>query len=96
MAEIGVTMTRPENFAVTVTEGDETTTFNVEVPPMLIGDKLGLKWVDVNTVIKETFVYLLERETTATLTKRFNLLTIVHIHPDYYEELHRRLAPLEQ
>jgi hypothetical protein len=92
MAEIEVARAGPERFAVTVTDGGETTTHDVTVPPSLMGDRLKLKWVDCERVVRESFVFLLEREPPTSIMRSFSLEQIPHYFPEYYEEMHRRLA----
>ena len=92
MAEIEVTRTGPEQFRVTLVREEGATHYEVVVPPSLMGDRLKLKWVDCETVVRESFVYLLEREDPAALKRAFALDAIASVHPDYFEELHRRLS----
>jgi hypothetical protein len=92
MAEIIVTRTGPERFGVQVTDGDVTTTHHVIMPPYLMGDLLRLKWVDAEVVVRESFVFLLEREPASEILPEFSLTDIYQFFPDYYDELHRRLA----
>jgi hypothetical protein len=92
MAEITVTRTGPEQFGVQVTEGERTTTHHVTMPPSLMGDLLRLKWVDATDVVRESFVFLLEREPASAIKPEFALTEISQYFPEYYDELHRRLA----
>lgn len=92
MADIVVTRTGPERFAVEVTEGDKRSTYNVHVPPSLMGDLLKLKRVDCETVVRESFVFLLEREPASAILGEFVLTEIALYFPEYYQEMHRRLT----
>jgi hypothetical protein len=92
MAEIEVARAGPERFAVTVTDGSQKTTHDVTVPPSLMGDRLKLKWVDCETVVRESFVFLLEREPPTSILRSFSLEQIAGYFPEYYEEMHQRLA----
>ncbi len=92
MAEITVTRTGPERFGVQVTDGELTTTHDVSMPPSLMGDLLRLRWVDAEAVVRESFVFLLEREPASAILPEFSLTSISESFPDYYDELHRRLA----
>ncbi|MGH8902820.1 MAG: hypothetical protein ACRDYA_14385 [Egibacteraceae bacterium] len=92
MAEITVTRTGPERFGVEVTDGGCTTTHDVTMPPSLMGDLLRLRWVDAEVVVKESFVFLLEREPASGIPPAFSLTDIHGQFPDYYDELHRRLT----
>ena len=87
--------TGPEQFRVTVAQAESTVRYEVVVPPSLMGDRLRLKWVDCEAVVRESFVYLLEREDPADVRRNFALDEIAATHPDYFEELHRRLSPSE-
>ena len=92
MAEIEVARAGPERFAVTVTDGDHETTHDVTVPPSFMGDRLKLESVDAETVVRESFVFLLEREPPTSIMRSFSLEHIQRYFPEYYEEMHRRLA----
>jgi len=92
MAEITVTRTGPGKFGVEVTDGELTTTHRVEMPPSLMGDLLRLKFVDAEVVVRESFVFLLEREPASAILPEFSLTDIGRYFPEYYDELHRRLA----
>jgi hypothetical protein len=92
MTEITVTRTGPERFGVQVTEGDQTTSHQVTMPPSLMGDLLRLKWVDAVDVVRESFAFLLEREPATAIKREFALTEISQYFPEYYDELHRRLT----
>lgn len=92
MAEITVTRTGPEKFGVQVTDGELTTTHDVRMPPSLMGDLLRLKWVDAEVVVRESFVFLLERQPASAIPPAFSLTDIWQSFPDYYDELHQRLT----
>lgn len=89
MADIAVTRKGPARFEVTV---DNAHTYEVTVPPSLMGDRLHLKWVDAETVVRESFVFLLEREPPSSILKAFSLDVIGRYFPEYDEEMGRRLG----
>lgn len=92
MAEIAITRTGPGEFGVQVTDGELTTAHRVTMPPSLMGDLLRLKFVDAEVVVRESFVFLLEREPATSILPEFSLTDIWQYFPEYYDELHRRLA----
>ncbi len=92
MAHIAVTRTGPERFEVVVNHEEQVATYDVTVPPSLMGDRLKLKWVDAETVVRESFVFLLEREPPSSIMKTFSLDVISRYFPEYYEEMRRRLG----
>lgn len=92
MAEITVTRTGPGEFGVQTTDGELTTAHRVTMPPSLMGDLLRLRFVDAEDVVRESFVFLLEREPASAIVPDFSLTDIAQDFPDYYDELHRRLA----
>ena len=92
MAEIEVAQAGPERFEVTVTDGERKTTHDVTVPPSLMGDRLKLESVDAETVVRESFVFLLERESPSSIMRSFSLDQIERYFPEYYEEIRRRLG----
>ena len=92
MADIAVTRTGPERFQVVVNHEEQITTHDVTVPPSLTGDRLKLKWVDAETVVRESFVFLLEREPPSSIMKAFSLDVISRYFPEYEKAMRRRLG----
>lgn len=92
MTEIDVTAMGEQQFGVQVHEGDGTTSHRVTVPGDLIDD-LMLTEVDPADVVKESFVFLLEREPATSIMRQFSLWDIRRYFPEYPDELRRRLAP---
>ncbi len=91
MTQVKVTATGPQEFKVTVRgEGNETS-HKVRVPSALLED-LGVPEVDEETVVKESFNFLLEREAPMLIMRDFPLTTISDYFPEYLAELRRRLS----
>ena len=80
-------------FGVEVTEGDETTSHKVIVPPSLLDD-WGLEEKDSEDVIRESFAFLLEREPASSILPEFSLAIIPRYYPEYKDELPERLEQL--
>jgi hypothetical protein len=78
-------------FGVQVREGDQTTSHQVVVPPGMVDD-LGLTDVDPETLVRESFSFLLEREPATSIMPEFALSDIAKFFNDYYDELRRRLG----
>ncbi len=66
MADITVTSIGPREFEVQVREGDLETGHRVTVPESLI-DELRLPEGDLERVVRESFVFLLEREPASSI-----------------------------
>ena len=90
MAEIIVTSVGPREFGVQVREGDRETDHRVTVPESLM-DELGLPEDDLERVVRESFVFLLERELATSIMPEFSLEVILGYFPEYKEELPKRL-----
>ena len=90
MAEISVTSVGPHEFEVQVHEGDRETNHRVTVPESLI-DELGLPEDDLDKVVRESFVFLLEREPASSIMPEFSLDVIPGYFHEYKEELPKRL-----
>jgi hypothetical protein len=91
MAEISMTTTGEGNFDVQVSEGVTTTHHVVTVPATLLQD-LGLAKSDTETVVRESFRFLLEREPAQEILDEFSLDDIPRYYPRYREELRRALG----
>ncbi|MGH2546246.1 MAG: hypothetical protein ACRDHJ_05135 [Actinomycetota bacterium] len=79
-------------FRVRVTEGREATDHRVTVPPGYL-EELGIPEADPETVVRESFAFLLEREPAASILPDFTLPEIARYFPEYPAELPRHLAP---
>ena len=91
-AVINITPAGPHEFGVEVTEGDETTSHKVIVPPALL-DEWGLGETDSEKVIRESFAFLMEREPATSILPEFSLAIISRYYPEYKDELPDRLEP---
>jgi hypothetical protein len=90
MADIAVTSVGPRAFKVQVREGARTSSFDVTVPGSLI-DELRLPEDDLEKVVRESFVFLLEREPASAIMPAFSLDVISRYFPEYKKELPKRL-----
>lgn len=73
-----------------VTQGEETTSHRVIVPPTLLED-WGLEDEDGEAVVRESFAFLLEREPASSILPEFSVAIIARYFPEYTEELPDRL-----
>jgi hypothetical protein len=90
MSEIQVTALEEGAYGVRVSEKDTVTDHRVTVPQAMLED-LGLAGADQETVVRESFAFLLEREPGTSILSEFSLDQIARYFPEYYEELPRRL-----
>jgi hypothetical protein len=88
LADIRVTPTGDREFEVVV--GEEDRTHRVTVPEDLVAG-LGLPEDDLEGVVRESFVFLLEREPASSIMTEFSLGVIPSYFPEYGEELPKRL-----
>ena len=88
MADIRVTPTGDREFEVVV--GEEDRTHRVTVPEDLVAG-LGLPEDDLEGIVRESFVFLLEREPASSIMTEFSLDVIPSYFPEYREELPKRL-----
>jgi hypothetical protein len=88
---IQITPAGRHEFGVEVTEGSETTSHKVIVPPSLLED-WGLEEADSEDVIRESFAFLMEREPASSILPEFSLAIISRYYPEYKDELPERLA----
>ena len=90
---ISITPAGPHEFGVEVTEGSETTSHKVIVPPALLED-WGLEESDSEDVVRESFAFLMEREPASSILPEFSLAIISRYYPEYKDELPERLEQL--
>jgi hypothetical protein len=90
MPDVVVTPNGPRSFRVEV-RGDRTTTHLVEVPTPLLED-LGLQERDGELLVRESFDFLLARESATAIMTEFSLDVIGTYFPEYRDELKRRLS----
>ena len=91
MSDISITSMGPRQFGVQVREGDTDTSHQVTVPEGLIDD-LQLDEEDLERVVRESFLFLLEREPASSILPEFSLDEISRYFPEYTDELTTRLA----
>ncbi len=89
MAEIQVTQRRPEEFRVEVTEG-ESRTIHLVAATQADVERLAAG-LSGEALIEETFGFLLERQAKEAIPPTFHVLLIARYHPDYLEEIPRRM-----
>ena len=87
---IRITPAGPHEFGVEVTQGDETTSHKVIVPPSLLDD-WGLEETASENVVRESFAFLMEREPASSILPEFSLAIISRYYPEYKNELPERL-----
>jgi hypothetical protein len=90
---ISITPAGPHEFGVEVTEGSQTTSHKVIVPPALLDD-WGLEESDSEDVVRESFAFLMEREPATSILPEFSLAIISRYYPEYKDELPERLEQL--
>jgi hypothetical protein len=91
MDNITVTSIGPRKFQVKVREGDlKARQYHVTVPESLM-DELRLSEDDLDRLVRESFVFLLEREPVSSIMSEFSLDVISRYFPEYKEKLLERL-----
>lgn len=91
MDDIAITSIGPRRFHVQVDEGDgKARHYHVTVPENLI-DELQLPEDDLDRVVRESFVFLLEREPASSIMHEFSLDVISSYFPEYKETLLDRI-----
>jgi hypothetical protein len=90
MADITVTSIDPRKFHVQIRENDLETSHHVTVPESLINE-LQLPEDGLDRVVRESFVFLLERESASSIMSVFSLDVISGYFPEYKEKLLERL-----
>ena len=90
-AQIDVDSQGDHAYSVTVTDNHHVTQHEVVVPPGLL-EQLSLGADDEERLVRKSFEFLLERETSTSILSRFKLDVIGHYFPDYVKIVGRRLA----
>jgi hypothetical protein len=90
MAEVTIHPLGPREFRVEVSDGAQRTTHEVTVPASL-GAGVELPVDDLESVVRESFGFLLEREPASSILSRFSLSDIARYFPEYPSELAERL-----
>jgi hypothetical protein len=91
MTTMHVVSMAPNEFGVEVTEGNEVTGHKIRLSPGFLDDLL-LTGVDQETIVRETFDFLLEREPATSILPEFSLEDVSRYFPEFPEELQRRLS----
>jgi bifunctional DNA-binding transcriptional regulator/antitoxin component of YhaV-PrlF toxin-antitoxin module len=91
VGEIEIIAAGSHEFGVEVTDGSETTSHRVIVPPSMLDD-LGLDEGDGADVVRTSFEFLMEREPASAILPEFSLAIISRYYPEYRDELPGRLA----
>ena len=78
-------------FGVRVTDGGTSTDHRVTVPEGYL-EELGIPEASPQTVVRESFAFLLEREPPTSILAEFALPEIARYFPSYPTELPRRLS----
>ena len=91
MTDITVLPMEPGWFAVHVREGHENTSHRVQVPEDFAVD-LGAPDAAPETLVRESFGFLLEKEPATAIRREFRLDEIAGYFPDYWDELRARVA----
>jgi len=91
-AKIAVEKIDTSRFRVRVSEGGSETSHEVTVSPVdhakLAGDK-----IQPEELVRQSFEFLLERESKDSILARFDLSVISRYFPEYEREIKRRLSP---
>lgn len=90
MADITVTSIGARKFHVQIRDDDLETSHHVTVPENLINE-LRLPEDSLDRVVRESFVFLLEREPASSIMPVFSLDIISGYFPEYKEKLPERL-----
>ncbi len=91
MSNVEINDLEPEYFSVRVTEGNTTTNHRVRLAPDLLAD-IGVGDVEPEHLIRETFEFLLERESASEIMAEFSLDDVARFFPDFYDELRQRVG----
>jgi hypothetical protein len=89
-AEIEVSPLGSGRFRVRVRSGSGATTHEVTVPEQFRGGP-DIGAPDLERLVRESFLFLLEREDASSILSRFSLDEISRYFPEYPSELARRL-----
>lgn len=90
MAEIVISPLGGREFQVDVSDRGQQTRHRVSVPERLGGIEVADEGAE--RAVRESFQFLLERESPASILRQFSLSDISRYFPEYPQELARRLA----
>lgn len=77
-------------FLVEVSEGKRSTSHTVSIPAGLRSE-MGCEHVTETELVRSSFEFLLEREPSTSILRRFGLSQISDYFPEYPAEMRRRL-----
>jgi hypothetical protein len=79
--------------AVRVTDGGRSSTFDVTTrdPTAFLPDTTRPSATDIERLVRETFAFLLERESVTSILSTFDLTVVTRYFPEYPEEIRRRM-----
>lgn len=86
-----MTELEPGTFGVRVVEGTTQTDHRVSAPDTVL-ERLGVAGAHPETVVRESFAFLLEREPATSILPEFALDAISRYFPEYPDELRLRLS----
>lgn len=90
MSAVEVTPLQPGVFQVTISEGATSTDHRVTATDAAL-QRLGVADADPETVVRESFAFLLEREAATSILPEFSLDEISRYFPEYPAKLASRL-----
>jgi len=91
VTDIAVTPMDPGRFGVRLTDGPTTTSHVVRADgPSL--ERLGLAGSDPERVVREAFLFLLEREPASSILPDFSIEEIARYFPEFTDEIAARLT----
>ena len=91
MTEVAVTPMEPGRFGVQVSDGPTTTSHVVRADEASL-ERLGLAGSDPELVVRESVLFLLEREPPTSILSDFSLDDIARYFPEYADEIGARLT----
>lgn len=91
MADLTVTSAGPREFDVQLRDGDTETSHCVTVPEDLV-EELQLPEGRLEDLVRESFAFLLERESASSIMSEFSLSVISEYFPEYPQEMSRRFS----
>ena len=90
MAGVSVTALGEAEFDVVIDDHGTTTSHRVRVTDTAL-DRLGVAEVDQARLVRESFIFLLEREPATSILTGFDLDVIARYFPEYYDTVRARL-----
>lgn len=85
MREITVEATGPDTFEVSVVDGDRRTSHEVTVDPAEVQRLSGGS--DAERLVEASFRFLLDREPSSAIMRRFDLTVISRYFPEYPDRI---------